>query len=92
MRRSAALILIGLSAMAAADDLTTEFGGHTKFRVVGQGYPDDSLFRDIVGPDSLDVGADLRLNLKLASGRWTFDTAYQRLTRRINWSAFRATA
>ena len=77
MRRSAALILIGLSAMAAADDLTTEFGGHTKFRVVGQGYPDDSLFRDIVGPDSLDVGADLRLNLKLASGRWTFDTAYQ---------------
>ncbi|MEJ2370973.1 MAG: MFS transporter, partial [Gemmatimonadales bacterium] len=77
MRRSAALVFLSLSAVAAADDLTTEFGGHTKFRLVGQSFPDDSLFRDFVGSDSVDVGADLRLNLKLNSGNWTFDTAYQ---------------
>lgn len=77
MRRSAALIFLSLSAVAAADDLTTEFGGHTKFRLVGQSFPDNSLFRDFVGSDSIDVGADLRLNLKLNSGNWTFDTAYQ---------------
>ena len=77
MRRSAVFILLCVSALAAADDLTTEFGGHTKFRVIGQSYPEDSLFRDYVGSDSLDAGADLRLNLKLNSGHWTFDTAYQ---------------
>ena len=77
MRRSAVLILLGLSAITTADDLTTEFGGHTKFRAVGQSYPEDSLFRDYIGSDTLDLGAELRLNLKLDSGHWTFESAYQ---------------
>jgi hypothetical protein len=77
MRLSAVLIFLALSATADADNLMTEFGGHTKFRAVGQSYPENSLFRDFVGSDLLDVGADLRLNLKLNSGNWTFDTAYQ---------------
>jgi len=76
MPRSAVLVFLLLSALAAAD-VSTEFGGHTKFRAVGQSYPDNSLFRDYVGSDSLDLGADLRLNLKLNSGHWTFDSAYQ---------------
>jgi hypothetical protein len=67
-----------LPALASAD-LSTEFGGHTKFRAVGQTYPENSVFRDVVGSDSLDVAAILRLNLILKSGNWTFDSAYQLL-------------
>ena len=65
--------------MLACADLTTEFGGHTKFRAVGQSYPDNSLFREVVGSETLDLAALLRLNLKLKSGNWTFDSAYQLL-------------
>ncbi len=75
MRRSFLLALL-LPALVLGD-VTTDFDGHTKFRVVGQRYPSDSLFRDLVGSESLDLAADLRLNLKLNSGRWTFDSAYQ---------------
>jgi hypothetical protein len=77
MRHSSLLLLL-LPALACAD-LTTEFGGHTKLRAVGQGYPDNSLFREVVGPDSLDLAGNLRLNLTAKSGHWTFDTAYQLL-------------
>ena len=77
MRRSGLLLL--LLPMLACADLTTEFGGHTKFRAVGQSYPDNSLFRDVVGSETLDIAALLRLNLKLKSGNWTFDSAYQLL-------------
>lgn len=75
MRRSFLLVLL-LPALVLGD-VTTDFDGHTKFRVVGQRYPSDSLFRDLVGSESLDIAADLRLNLKLSTGRWTFDSAYQ---------------
>ncbi|RZV37754.1 MAG: hypothetical protein EX272_04480 [Chromatiales bacterium] len=66
-----------LVSAAAADDLSTELGGHTKLRLVGQTFPDNSLYRDFAGATALDVTADLRLNLQLSSGRWTFDAAYQ---------------
>jgi hypothetical protein len=45
--------------------------------VVAQTYPEDSLFRDFVGSDSLDVSGNLRLNLKSSTGSWSFDAAYQ---------------
>jgi len=77
MRPSVLFALLLLPAVASAGDLKTEYGGHTKFRLVGQSYPDDSLFRDIVGSNALDSTADLRLNFKGRSGRWTFDAAYQ---------------
>jgi len=77
MRRSLALLLLLCAPVAAADDVRTEFGGHTKFRVVGQSFPDNSLYRDTAGANALDLTADLRLNLKLNKGHWTFDSAYQ---------------
>ena len=40
-------------------------------------YPSDSLFRDVVGSETLDLAADLRLTLKIESGGWTFNSAYQ---------------
>jgi len=75
MRHSSLLLLL-LPALAWAE-LSTEFDGHTKFRAVGQTYPENSVFRDIVGSESLDLVGNLRLNLKLKSGGWTFDSAYQ---------------
>ncbi|MDH3303593.1 MAG: hypothetical protein OEM50_00220 [Gammaproteobacteria bacterium] len=56
-----------------------EFAGHTKFSSTSQVYPDRSVFRDLVGSRTLDVTADLRLNLQRSVGRWSFDAAYQLL-------------
>lgn len=72
-------LFLFLSAAVFADDGKTEFGGHTKFRLTGQAYPDQSLFRDEVGSDSLDVAGILRLNYKFDKGRWSFDASYQLL-------------
>ena len=77
MLRSLILALLLLASIAVADDVKSEFGGHTKFRLVGRSFPDNSLFRDQVGSEALDITAALRLNLKLTSGHWTFDSAYQ---------------
>ena len=68
-----------LSATAMAESNKTEFGGHTKFSLTSQAYPDQSLFRDLVGSSTLDATGDLRLNLKRNVGRWSFDAAYQLL-------------
>ncbi len=76
MRPSHALLVL-LSTVALADDPGYELGGHTKFRLVGQTFPDDSLFRDIAGADVLDVGGDLRLNVSAAGSGWTVKSDYQ---------------
>ncbi|MDJ0749096.1 MAG: hypothetical protein QNJ11_06410 [Woeseiaceae bacterium] len=76
MRHSLLLLLLVLPAFAGADP-TTEFGGHTKVRLVAMGYPANSAFRDVAGGGSTDLAADLRLNLVVDRGRWTFDSAWQ---------------
>ena len=60
-----------------ADDRPYEIGGHTKLRLVGQSYPEDSLFRDLVGSNSLDVAGELRLNFSTKRDRWSFYADYQ---------------
>ena len=75
--RPSSLFLCLLLAMPAAADLNHEFGGHTKLRVVGQSFPSDSLFNDVVGDNTFDATADLRLNLTSRAGRWRFDADYQ---------------
>ena len=77
MPRSIPLLFLLLASVAVADDVKTEFGGHTKLRLVGQSFPDNSLYWDLAGSSALDTTAELRLNLKLSSGHWTFDSAYQ---------------
>ena len=77
MRPSCSLLLIFFSAVAFADDSPYELGGHTKFRLVGQNYPDDSLFRDLVGSNSLDAAGELRLNFSAKRELWSFHADYQ---------------
>lgn len=79
MRRSCLVFLVFLSAAVGADDSALELGGHTKFALTGQAYPEQSLFRDLVGSNTLDISGDLRLHLKADANRWSFDAAYQLL-------------
>jgi len=71
------ILLLALPALAGAADGNTEFGGHTKLRVVGQTYPSDSLFHDLYGSSSIDTQGGLRLNLEHRQSGWTFNTNYQ---------------
>ena len=71
------ILSIVLPAYAVAADSKTEFGGHTKLRVVGQTYPSDSVFQDLYGSNSLDALGDLRLKFEFREAGWTFDADYQ---------------
>jgi len=77
MPRNCICLLLLLSTTVVADELRTEFGGHTKFGLTAQEYPEQSLFRDFVGSSALDVDGELRFNFSASKGRWSFDTNYQ---------------
>lgn len=71
------LLILLLAFPAVAADGKTEFGGHTKLRVVGQSYPSDSIYNDLFASHSTNIQGDLRLNLEHRRGGWTFDSNYQ---------------
>ncbi|MDX1499481.1 MAG: hypothetical protein R3176_06270 [Woeseiaceae bacterium] len=73
MRASIPLLYL-LAAVAQAD---AGAGGHLKLRLEAQAYPEDSLFRDLAGSETIDVGGDLRLEFAPGRGRWTLDAAWQ---------------
>lgn len=79
MLRRFLLAFLLLPVAVFADEHETEFGGHTKFALTNQNYPDQSVFRDLVGSNSLDVAGDLRINFKSDADRWSVDAAYQLL-------------
>jgi len=79
MRPSWVLLFLLFPVVTLADDSNYEFGGHTKFRILGQSYPDNSLFRDLVGSSSLDVAGELRLNFSTKHEQWAFFADYQLL-------------
>ena len=76
--RLSLLLLCAIPCLASAE-AKTEFGGHTKFRIVGQTYSSDSLFHDQFGGSSLEGVADLRLNLEYRQHGWTIASDYQLL-------------
>lgn len=63
--------------MVVAADGRSEFGGHTKLRMVGQTYPPDSIFHDRYGSSSTDTQGALRLNLEYRNSGWTVTGDYQ---------------
>ena len=71
------LLALALPVMASADESSKEWGGHTKLAGTWLSLPDDSIFNDVIGDSSLDGQADLRLNLELRGGGWSFDANYQ---------------
>ena len=79
MRPSWPLLLLLSFTVASADDSAYEFGGHTKLRLVGQSFPDDSLYHDLVGSTSLDAAGELRLNFSTKRDQWSVFADYQLL-------------
>ncbi len=75
MRRSAFIVL--LSAVLLAECVAAELGGHTKLALTSRAYPEQSLFRDIVGSSTTELGGDLRLKFAATRNRWTIDADYQ---------------
>ena len=76
MRPSLALVLC-LSFALPAGASSLELDGHVKTRAILTTFPDDSLFREIAGAETLDLESDLRLNLRWRSGPWSLDAAGQ---------------
>ena len=66
-----------LTATPGLAQTTYDFGGHVKTRLVGQLFPEDSIFNDLTGSSALDSENELRLNFSADRGRWSFDSAYQ---------------
>jgi hypothetical protein len=77
-----ALVLVSILACAHAKSVFPaeaeyDFGGHSKTRLLGQSFPDNSLFYLLTGSSALDMETDVRLNFEADKGRWSFDLAYQ---------------
>jgi len=77
LRKTLFLLLCAATHAGFAAAAETEFDGHTKLRALGQTYPSDSIFRELLGSRSLDAQGDLRLNMKTRKGGWTFEANYQ---------------
>ena len=75
MRPEIGFCLLALAASAAADGV--DIGGLTKLNLLGATYPDDSVLRQAIGPSSLDVQGEFRLNLEWRGDGYAADAAYQ---------------
>ncbi|MGI9263172.1 MAG: hypothetical protein ACR2QR_14095, partial [Woeseiaceae bacterium] len=69
------LLLLPLAALA--DDVTTEFGGHSKTRFLADVYPENSVFYPLTGNGASSLETELRLNFAASKGAWSFDAAWQ---------------
>jgi hypothetical protein len=62
---------------AAAEDVDVEFGGHNKTRAVADIYPADSVFNQLTGTTASSLENELRLNVDVDRGGWSFSGAWQ---------------
>jgi hypothetical protein len=75
-RRCAALLLAALASDAPALELQR---GHAKLRGQLGSFPDDSLYRELVGATARDAGSALRLNFAADRSALSFSAHYQLL-------------
>jgi len=71
------VVAVALPGAALPQETEYDFGGHIKGRLLGQTFPDNSAFKQLLGSSALNVESDLRLNFEASKGRWSFDAAYQ---------------
>jgi len=60
-----------------AADSSQATGGHLKYQLILQSWPDDSLFRDVLGASSDNHYLETRLKFDSSDGRWDFKADYQ---------------
>jgi hypothetical protein len=71
------LLAVAIATSTAIAETEYEYGGHSKTRLLGSSFPDNSVFYSLTGYSSLDLESDLRLNFEADNGPWSFDLAYQ---------------
>jgi len=69
--------LAGSHVSAAAEKWSFDFGGRLASRFVATSYPENSVFRDLIGSSSEDLGVDGRLTFGATRGRWDLKADYQ---------------
>lgn len=75
-----ALLAIAACGLAPAEEMSYEFGGHVKTRLLADDFPADSIFSELVGSTALDLEADARLNFAASKDAWSFDAQWQLYT------------
>lgn len=75
--RCLVLATICLAISARADDDPLRVGGHTKLNGTAIYYPPNSVFRELLGANEVDLQAELRLNVEWRQDRWSADAHYQ---------------
>jgi len=71
------MLLPAPPAQAQEKEKPYRFGGHTKYQLVSTTYPDDSLFRQLTGPNATDLNLDARLNFSYRRDGFGFTADYQ---------------
>lgn len=72
-----ALSLLAAPLVSGAQEASIDWDGHLKGRVLAEWFPETSVFRADAGAALADTEADVRLNLQIDRGRWSFNGAYQ---------------
>jgi hypothetical protein len=72
-----ALLVLSASDRVAAEGVDYEFDGHLKARLLADAFPEDSVFRGLIGSTALDIESDVRLNVTAVKDAWSFDAAWQ---------------
>ncbi|MEH6548944.1 MAG: hypothetical protein V7744_03070 [Pseudomonadales bacterium] len=73
--------LLFLSFTVSASELLGLKSGHLKGQYLVGSYPDDSLYRELIGTPSHDLNGDLRLLIDGGKSQWSWQADYQMIYR-----------
>lgn len=77
MRPEITLLALLFASAGSAGDADIEVGGHTKFNLTSNTFPADSAIRDLIGANTVDGLAELRLNVEWRDGNWSAEAGWQ---------------
>jgi hypothetical protein len=69
--------LLWLKPASADEGSELTFNGHGKFQFISLSYPDESLFRDLLGATASNQNLETRLKFSAREDRWDFKLDYQ---------------
>ena len=66
-----------LAPLASTVQAEATVGGHAKYQLAHQSWPDDSIFHELLGASSIDQYLESRLKIAVVEGPWDFEADYQ---------------
>jgi hypothetical protein len=72
-----AVLGVAISTSAGAESTDWAFGGHFKYQFTFADYPGNSVFREVLGSNSLDNSFEARLKFSGRKDQWDFKADYQ---------------